>query len=89
MLKVAERFGQERGHVRVEELVLDMPPRAATGHQPEIPQDPQLMGDGRLLHLDGGTQDADGAAALAQAGQDAHPAGGGQGSHQPGDALGG
>ena len=47
---------------------------AASQDESEVAQDPQLMGDGRLLHLDGERELADGARPLAQAPQDADAA---------------
>ena len=51
MLGVGHRFGEQRPDVVVVKRVDDLPPVTLSDDQPEVAQHPELLGDGRLLHL--------------------------------------
>jgi hypothetical protein len=71
VLDVTQGFVEQRRHVRVVESVDHMASVAATQDESEVSQDPQLMGDGGLLHLHRDGEVPDGARTLAQASEDA------------------
>jgi hypothetical protein len=79
---VAQRLGDQGGHVGVEEPVDHVTPAAIADDKPQIAEDPQLMRDGRLLHLDLGAELTDRARTLHQPGQYLDPACGRESPHQ-------
>jgi hypothetical protein len=52
VLDVAQRLVEQARHVRIMQPVDDTAAGADADHEPEVAQDPQLMRDGWLLHLD-------------------------------------
>jgi hypothetical protein len=87
VINVTQRFVDQGGHVAVEEAIDDVTAVAIPDDQTEIPQHAQLMGDSRLLHLHCRTEVTDCAWLFSEASQYAHPAGGGEGAHEPGHLL--
>jgi hypothetical protein len=82
---VRHRLLEQLRDVMVVERVVDPPALALPGHQAEVPEDPQLVGDGRAVHPDRGADLAHRARALVQAGEDPQPARGRQRLHRLGD----
>ncbi len=56
MLDVGDRLLEELTDVLVMERVDNAPPVPVTGHQPEVPEKPELVRHGRGLHGDRGGQ---------------------------------
>jgi hypothetical protein len=56
VLDVADGLVDQRGHVVVVQGVDDPAPVTLADDQPDVAQEAQLMGDGRLLHPHGGDQ---------------------------------
>jgi len=73
--------------VRVEHLVDDVTAITGAGHQPQIPQDAQLMGHRWLGHSDRVGEFPHRGRTRAEPGEDPHPAGGGKPAHDAGDLL--
>jgi len=88
MFNVAERLVEQRRDMRVVEGVDRLPADPTADHEPEVPKDPELVGDCRLGHRDCQRQICHGARALAKASEDPDAAPGPQGAHQTRDALG-
>ncbi len=88
MLDVPQRLVEQPGHVWVEQGIGGVAAVPAAHHQPEIPQDAQLMRDRRLGHRNCVSQLADRSGALAKAAQDAHPARRRQRAHDPSHMIG-
>jgi hypothetical protein len=51
MVDVTECLIEQCRDVGIEESVDHVAPASVTDHETEVSQDPQLVGDGRLLHL--------------------------------------
>ena len=88
MFDVRHRLLEQLRDVMVVERVVDPPPVALAGHQPEVAEDPQLVGDGRAVHPDRGADLAHRPRPLVQAGEDPQPARGRQRLHRLGDLAG-
>jgi hypothetical protein len=71
---MAKCLGDEGRNVGVEEPVDDLTPAAVADHETEVTEDPQLMRDGGLLHLDLGAEITDRARTIHQPSQNLDPA---------------
>lgn len=85
MVDVAQGLVKQTGHMGVVEVVDHLASVSRPDDEPEVAQDTQLVGDGRLLHVDGSGQLANRARAFAEPTEDADPARRGQRPHHPGD----
>ena len=74
MLDVADDLLEQVGDVVVVELVDDLAPVAAAGHEPEVAQQPELVRDGRALHPDRERDLVHRGRARVQASEDPQPA---------------
>ena len=78
MLHVRDHLAQQLGDVIVIELVHDLTAVTPAGHQAEVPEQPELMGDRGALHPDRLGEDVDRRRPGVQAGEDPQPARGRQ-----------
>jgi hypothetical protein len=88
VLVVVAQRGEQVGQVVVEQAVVRVAPVPADGHEPQLAQQPQLVGDGRLLHADLPGEVLDGALAVQQRPQQPQPAGRPERAQRLGQALG-
>ena len=77
-----DRLGQQGTDVIVVQRIDHLPPVALAHHKTEVAEDPQLLRDGRLSHLDLARELADRARARTEATQDPHPARGRERLHR-------
>ncbi len=82
MLDVGDRLLEELADVLVMERVDDAPPLPVTGHEPEVPEEPELVRHRGGLHGDRGRQGVHGTGAGMQTPEDPYPAGGGERLHR-------
>ena len=71
---MADGFVEEVSDMGVVQSVNHLPPTTLPAHQAEMAQDAQLMGDGGLLHADGGRELGHREGRAAQAIEDQQPA---------------
>jgi hypothetical protein len=86
---VSDRLVEQRGDVRVMQDILDMPALTAAHDQTEIAQDTKLLADRGLFHVDATLELADRERPVAEQGQEANAARGGENQHRLRDPFGG
>lgn len=72
---------QEVGDVVIVQPIMEVTAFAVGDYEVQLPEGPQLLGDGSRLHLDGGGELVDGAASLEKGVEKAHPAAGAEDLH--------
>jgi hypothetical protein len=85
VLGVCDGFGEEDADVSVVEFVDRLAALGLADDQAGVAQHAELLGDGRLFHLDGPGEFFDRAGSGRQAAEDPHAAGGGERLHRVGD----